>query len=73
MLSSTFSRLTNPASMASIARRQALRAPLAARSLASMSSVPSSLAKDPSRSSIGSASSYLSNVSNFKIIESTLR
>ncbi|KAJ2750636.1 homocitrate synthase lys21 [Coemansia pectinata] len=33
----------------------------------------SSSTKDPSRSSIGSASSYLSNVSNFKIIESTLR
>ncbi|KAJ2810087.1 homocitrate synthase lys21 [Coemansia furcata] len=29
--------------------------------------------RDPSRSSIGTASSYLSNVSNFKIIESTLR
>ncbi|KAJ2375720.1 homocitrate synthase lys21 [Coemansia sp. RSA 2607] len=32
-----------------------------------------SLTKDPSRSSIGGASSYLSNVADFKIIESTLR
>ncbi|KAJ2231089.1 homocitrate synthase lys21, partial [Coemansia sp. RSA 485] len=72
MLSSTFSRLTNPASVANIARRQALRAPIAARNLATMSA-PTSLTKDPSRSSINGASSYLSNVSDFKIIESTLR
>ncbi|KAJ1801790.1 hypothetical protein LPJ75_006397, partial [Coemansia sp. RSA 2598] len=72
MLSSTFSRLANPASVAGIARRQALRAPIAARNLATMTT-PTSLSKDPSRSSIGGASSYLSNVSDFKIIESTLR
>ncbi|KAJ2247598.1 homocitrate synthase, partial [Coemansia sp. RSA 475] len=29
--------------------------------------------RDPSRSSINAPTSYLSNVSNFKIIESTLR
>ncbi|KAJ1864997.1 homocitrate synthase lys21 [Coemansia sp. RSA 2703] len=73
MLSSTLTRLTNPASLASAAaRRHVLRAPLAARNLATMSSA-TSLTKDPSRSSIGGASSYLSNVADFKIIESTLR
>ncbi|KAJ2541119.1 homocitrate synthase lys21 [Coemansia sp. RSA 1853] len=64
MLSSTFTRL------GSVARSQARRLPVAAtRTFASMPPTE----RDPSRSSINAPTSYLSNVSNFKIIESTLR